>query len=256
MAALILNHEPGWRLPQLTALARRFNVAPVDVEGVIRDLAARHLVRETPDGRLYRASPADYLIALEGIPGIGASIDPMGASITCVYRKVSWRRTPEEIAQLLCLGPAAEASVIRCLWVANGCRAAVSTTYMASSPGEQTSVPDEEGDPLGAMLWHTARAVPGRAPRAGPVPTAVHVEMQAPPPHVTRSLELAPGEPAITVTARFSHPSGGQPVALTAVSLRAALFRVILDAPEGPGKPGQALADAGDLAGYVAEWDQ
>lgn len=250
MAALVASHDPGWRLPQPTALARRFSVSLVEIERVIDELARRHLVRELPDGKLYRASPADYVIALEGIPGIGASIDPMGASVTCISRRVSWKRVPEDVAEALCLAPTAEASIIRCHWAANGRRAAVSTTYLASARPEQASAADCDGDPLGVKLPHAPPA-PGAAPGTGPVPTAAYIELQVPPPWAARSLELSPGEPAITLSLRFRDPSTGRPVALTTASLRAGLFRVILDTANCSGKPGLA-----DRAGYVAEWDQ
>jgi DNA-binding transcriptional MocR family regulator len=55
MAATLVHHEPGWRLPRLTAMARRFNVSAAEVDAAIDDLAARHLLRRLPDGQVYRA---------------------------------------------------------------------------------------------------------------------------------------------------------------------------------------------------------
>src|SRR5437764_14849348 len=69
MAAALVHHEPGWRLPRLTALARRYSVSPAQVDSAIDDLAARHLVRRLPDGQVYRASPAAYWVPLAGVPG-------------------------------------------------------------------------------------------------------------------------------------------------------------------------------------------
>ena len=77
MAAALVHHEPGWRLPRLTALARRYNVSAAQVDAAIDELAARHLVRRLPDGQVYRASPAEYRIPIEGIAGLASRVDPM-----------------------------------------------------------------------------------------------------------------------------------------------------------------------------------
>ena len=171
LAALIIGHEPGWRLPRPTALARRFNVTVLQIECAIRELVRRRLVRQLPDGSMYRASPADYHIALEGIPGIGAAIDPMGASITCTSRHVSWRRIPEDIALILGLLPAVETSVIRCHWAANGYRAALSTTYLASRADLADSSSPKDTEPLDAVFSLASPAIlghgPGRKPSRG-----------------------------------------------------------------------------------------
>jgi len=52
LAATLVHHEPGWRLPRPSALARRYNVRPAQVEQAVRELAARHLIRQLPDGQL------------------------------------------------------------------------------------------------------------------------------------------------------------------------------------------------------------
>ncbi len=46
LAATLVHHEPGWRLPRPSALARRYNVRPAQVEQAVRELAARHLIRQ------------------------------------------------------------------------------------------------------------------------------------------------------------------------------------------------------------------
>ena len=55
LAAALVHHEPGWRLPRLTALARRYSVSSAEIDAAIDELAARHLVRRLPDGQVYRA---------------------------------------------------------------------------------------------------------------------------------------------------------------------------------------------------------
>ena len=52
IAAALAHHEPGWRLPRQTALARRYNVSPAEVDAAISELSARHLIRRLPDGQL------------------------------------------------------------------------------------------------------------------------------------------------------------------------------------------------------------
>ena len=112
MASALIHHEPGWRLPRRSALARRYGVSPAEMEAAIEELAARHLLRRLPDGQVYRASPADYLIRLEGLPDLNATIDPMGAPIECVSRHTSQRRVPEDIGGALGLAPGDRKSVV------------------------------------------------------------------------------------------------------------------------------------------------
>ncbi len=66
MAAALVHREPGWRLPRRTALARRYNVSLTEIDAALGDLSRRSLVRRLPDGQLYRSSPADYWIPVEG----------------------------------------------------------------------------------------------------------------------------------------------------------------------------------------------
>src|SRR5262245_34061264 len=74
LAAALVHHEPGWRLPLLTALARRYSVSSAEIDAAIEELAARHLVRRLPDGQVYRASPAEYWVPLEGVFRLGSRV--------------------------------------------------------------------------------------------------------------------------------------------------------------------------------------
>ncbi|MDQ2874061.1 MAG: GntR family transcriptional regulator [Actinomycetota bacterium] len=76
LAAALVHHEPGWRLPRHTALAHRYNVSPAEIENAVAELVSRHLIRRLPDGQLYRTSPAEYLIELAGVAGLGPMLDP------------------------------------------------------------------------------------------------------------------------------------------------------------------------------------
>src|SRR6476620_2430337 len=101
MAAALVHREPGWRLPRRTALARRYNVSLTEIDAALGDLARRSLVRRLPDGQLYRASPADYWIPIEGASGLGTRLDPMGGTITCQTRHISVREAPQDVAWAL-----------------------------------------------------------------------------------------------------------------------------------------------------------
>jgi hypothetical protein len=269
MAAALVHHEPGWRLPRHTALARRYNVSTAQIDAAVAELAARHLIRRLPDGQLYRASPAEYAISFEGASGLASHLDPMGTEIACRSRQVSWRRVPEDIGWMLGVAPGDSACVVRLLWTVDGEPAALATTYLARHVAGQ---PDEEGDvpaaALAALPLFTApdpdgaaaqATGPQAAPAAGPgaaqgngpgtpeaeaprpaqadgpgansTPRALFLEMQPPPPSVARSLRLSAGQPAAMVTVRFDDPDQGRPTALTVAVLRPDLFRIVVESP-------------------------
>src|SRR5580692_2489150 len=178
LAAALVHHEPGWRLPRHTALARRYNVSPGEIENAVAELVSRHLIRRLPDGQLYRASPAEYLIELEGVAGLGSMLDPMGGELACRSRQVSWRRVPEDIAWALALSAAdAPICVVRFLWTVGGEPAASSTTYLPGGhergrppPGQpQPAAPGAADAPGAAGAAHRDAAA---AARGGPQPAA------------------------------------------------------------------------------------
>ena len=225
MAAALVHREPGWRLPRRSALARRYNVSLTEIDAAITDLVRRSLVRRLPDGQLYRASPADYWIPVEGVAGLATRLDPMGSPMACQTRHVSRREAPQDVAWALQLPAGAPIRVIRCVWVSAGDPAAVSTAYLNEPPDDEDADSDQETDP---GFWSF-----------GPVLTtlpaaAVSVEMSPPQPSVARSLRLSPGQPVITVTVRFDDSATGEPTGLTVVMLKPELFRVAIDTTEAP----------------------
>jgi len=205
MAAALVHREPGWRLPRRSALARR------------------SLVRRLPDGQLYRASPADYWIPVEGAGGLSTRLDPMGTAITCQTRHVSRREAPQDVAWALGLPAGAPIRVVRSVWSAAGEPAAVSTAYLHETGDDDDGEADQEADPglasFGSVLYDLPAA-------------AVSVEMSPPQPAVARSLRLSPGQLVITVTVRFDDSDTGSPAGLTVVMLRPELFRVAIDTTE------------------------
>jgi DNA-binding GntR family transcriptional regulator len=207
MAALLGNHEPGWRLPRQSALARRFNVSVPEVDAAVTELMSRHLLRRLPDGQVYRASPADYLISLEDLRGLTSQIDPMGAQMACESRHVSWRRVPEEIGRALGLEPGDQVCVVRYLWQADGARAALSTTYLPERLAVTVPALDHPAD---ASTWVSVTPVPepNETSRWTPVQPGSSADPRSPavPLNVVRL--LAPAGPSATAHAQAGGPAG------------------------------------------------
>lgn len=321
LAAALVHHEPGWRLPRRSALARRYGVSPAEMEAAIEELAARYLLRRLPDGQVYRASPADYLIKLEGLPDLHASIDPMGMAIEPASRHVSWRRVPEDIGGILGLSPGDRVCVVRCLWTSDGCPVAFSASYLPERYSFLAKDPPALSDVLRAsqvlsgLAGHppdldagraspqaseahypspptadAGRASPpaadagqlmppaadagypppsvadaGRAsppaaetrrlPASAPRPAGLYVELQPPAPSIARSLRLAAGQPAVSVTVRFDETSAGTPMALATAVLRPEMFRVVIESPSGPRVTSTAVGDDGAWPRAAASWE-
>src|SRR5262245_56029464 len=223
LAAALVHHEPGWRLPRHSALARRYNVSVAEIDAAVEELVSRHLVRRLADGQLYRASPAEYVIGLEGVPGLSSYVDAMGGEFSCRSRQVTWRLPPEDIVWALRLEPDQQVCVVRFLWTAGGEPAALCTSYVPGDIASRSDASTPAGLPAVLNLLQLTGVAdetpvvaddPGATPVAGS-PTALHIELQAPPPSVARSLRLTAGQPAIMVTVRFDELDTGRPVALT-----------------------------------------
>jgi DNA-binding GntR family transcriptional regulator len=256
-----VHHEPGWRLPRHSALARRYNVSTAEIDAAVYELAARHLIRRLPDGQLYRASPAEYLVPLEGTAGLASQLDPMGAEIACRSRQVSWRRVPEDIGWVLGVPPGGSACVVRLLWTADGEPAAVATTYLARHVAGEPA--DQDAVPPAALTALPLLAVPGTDagppqegdPGAAGTPRALFVELQPPPPAVARSLRLSSGQPAVIVTVRFDDPAQDRPAALTVAVLRPDMFRIVVESPAGPRRGGTEGSFSGAWTHALQDWE-
>jgi DNA-binding GntR family transcriptional regulator len=257
MAAALLHREPGWRLPRRSALARRYNVSLTELDAAIAELASRSLLRRMPDGQLYRASPAEYRIPLEGVGGLATRLDPMGNAISCRARHVSRRQAPQDIGWSLGLAPGAPVRIIRCLWVCGDDPAAISTVYLPeqrlpeqrlaeqhlpeAGDGSQLAEDPDPGlsfddvlntlpvadAPFPEALTPEALSAEALTPEARPA--VLHVEMRAPQPSAARSLRLTPGQAVLTVTIRFDDPATGRPTGLAVVMLKPDLFRVSVE---------------------------
>ena len=227
MAAALVHREPGWQLPRRSALARRYNVSMAEIDVAIGELARRSLIRRLPDGQLYRASPAEYLIPVEGVGGLSTQLDPMGGEISCQARHVSQRDAPQDVAWALGAGGQGEVRIIRCVWAVGAEPVAISTAYVPGAAG------GPDADDL--TSFHDTLQTPADAgPDAPPAHArAVDLELAPPQPSVARSLRLPPGQPAISVTIRFDDEATGSPVGLTTVTLKPDRFRVVIQAGDG-----------------------
>jgi hypothetical protein len=245
MAATLVHHEPGWRLPRLTAMARRFNVSAGEVDAAIDELTARHLLRRLPDGQVYRASPAEYRVPLEGLSGLVSDVDPMGGQLVCKSRQVSRRRPPEDIGRSLGLEAGEPAVAIRCVWTVGGEPGALSASYLperlsrslpdlgappfAPPPAGQDDRSPADGPPAGSPPADgaPADAAPGggvsppeAAPAEGGSPPDDRAAGDGPPAAVTGraravQIELAPPPPSVARSLRLS---AGELVATVTVS--------------------------------------
>jgi DNA-binding GntR family transcriptional regulator len=234
MAAALVHREPGWQLPRRSALARRYNVSMAEIDVALGELARRSLIRRLPDGQLYRASPAEYLIPVEGIDGLSTRLDPMGGEIVCQARHVSQRAAPQVVAWALGTEGEGEVRIIRCVWAVGAEPVAISTAYVPGAAPREAGDPGADGadgaDDL-ASFQAMLQTPPDMRPGTPPVHArAVDLELAPPQPSVARSLRLLPGQPAITVTIRFDELATGAPIGLTAVTLVPDQFRIVIQA--------------------------
>ena len=228
IAAALVHREPGWRLPRRSALARRYGVSIAEIDAAITELSRRSLIRRLPDGQLYRASPAEYLIPVEGIGGLSTRLDPMGGEIACQSRHVSQRGAPQDVAWALGVEGEAPVRIVRCVWAVDAEPVAISTAYVPEAVADALAGTDP--DSFEAIL----HSIPAQGPGAEPAyAKAVDLEMAPPQPSVARSLRLVPGQAAISVTIRFDDPATGDPVGLTMVILKPDQFRVVIQI-DGP----------------------
>jgi DNA-binding GntR family transcriptional regulator len=238
MAAALVHREPGWQLPRRSALARRYNVSMAEIDAAVGELARRSLIRRQPDGQLYRASPAEYLIPVEGIGGLSTRLDPMGGEIACTSRHQSLRAAPQDVAWALRVTGESRVRIIRSVWSIGAEPVAISTAYVPGTGIVAGRVPDAPDSFEGVLHTPPAEFAISDGTLAG----ASDLELAPPQPSVARSLRLLPGQPAIAVTVRFDDRANGDPVALTTVALKPQHFRVVIQA----GDPLPRLAHPAD----------
>ncbi|MCL2581689.1 MAG: UTRA domain-containing protein [Streptosporangiales bacterium] len=224
IAAALVHREPGWRLPRRSALARRYNVSMAEIDAAISELARRSLIRRLPDGQLYRASPAEYLIPVEGIGELSTRLDPMGGEVTCQAWHISQRDAPQDVTWALGAEGEGQVRIVRSVWATDGEPVAIATSYVPEQFAG--TLDDTENRPLTGLLVAGPSGGPARA-------TAIDLEMVPPQPSVARSLGLVPGQSAVSVTIRFDDTATGTPAGLTVLSLKPEHFRVVVHAGTG-----------------------
>jgi DNA-binding GntR family transcriptional regulator len=225
IAAVLVHREPGWRLPRRSALARRYNVSMAEIDTAIGELVRRSLIRRLPDGQMYRASPAEYLIPVEGIGGLATRLDPMGGEVTCQARHISQRDAPQDVTWALGVDGEAQVRIVRTVWAASGEPVAIATAYVPEPYAESVGDPDTES------FADVLLTVPGaESSGISTSASAVELELAPPQPSVARSLGLVPGQSAVSVTIRFDDPATGTPAGLTVVNLKPEHFRVVVQA--------------------------
>jgi len=236
IAAALAHHQPGWTLPRQSVLARRYHVSTRQVAAAIDELAARHLVRVLPDGRVCRISPAEYTFDLTGQHGLVARVEPLHGELSCKSHSVAWHPVRADISAALRITRGEPACILQKLWTVDGEPAAATTSYLADSAAEPflATANGNQTDSLDAILpMPPARAAtPVGVPERGErllVPHALSVEMQQAPAWAAKVLRLSAGGPAIALTVRYSEPADGNAAALTMAILRPDRFRVIID---------------------------
>lgn len=239
MAAALVHREPGWRLPRRSALARRYSASMAEIDAAIGELSRRSLIRMLPDGQLYRASPAEYLIPLEGVGGLGTRLDPMGGEITCQARHVLRRDAPQAVAWVLGIAGDATIRVVRCVWAAGIEPVAISMAYLPEGPAVSAAFSPPGSLPDDLESFQAILRFPPGLPLAAETAyaRAVDLELAPPQPSIARSLRLSPGQPAISVIVRFDERATGAPAGLTAVTLRPDRFRVVIQAGDPLPRP-------------------
>ena len=193
-----------------------------------------------------QGSPAEYLVALEGVAGLASQLRSMGEEITCHSREIVRRRCPEDVGQALSIRAGEPVSMVRMMWTAGGDPAGLTTTYLADPDTAFTESAEPKGTPaltislLAPPTNHiTADANAYSALRPG----SLFIEVQPPPTSVARKLRLSAGEPVVLIVVRFDYPGRQRPAALTIAALRPDKFRIRVQSPDLPLAEGQDVIE-------------
>lgn len=215
------------------------------MRAAIEQLIARQVIRRGADGQLYRSSPAEYLIAVDGLAEMSAVVDPMGRDLTCLSYGMVGLAAPESAARALRVPPGTQLDVLRLAWAVDGVPAALSTTYLVRQGGQSRTlapwIAATAGRgvlPLAAPAEEFAGRGASRAPDRPGRPEAVSVQLSLPPVSVSRRLRLRPGQLAIAVTVLSGTDPATGPAALTVTVLRPDMFSVNLVTTPPAAAPG------------------
>jgi hypothetical protein len=240
IAAALANHEPGWRLPRLSVLARQYDVTSELLTAAIGELAARGLIRRTSAGRFCRASPAHYTLPFGGsLHGLRARADPVAGDLSVKSRSVSPHPVRDDIKGVLHIASDEPAWTLQLVWAVGGEPAAITATYLAPQLAELVIA---EPDP--AELDGTCAVLP-LTPLAGGhvqdvarpswlLPRALQTETQQPPRWAAQALGMTACQRAVMISTRYDDMRDGKPAALTIAVLRPDLLRVTIASSDQP----------------------
>jgi hypothetical protein len=240
IAAALVHHEPGWRLPRLSVLARQYEATSELLTAAIGELVARGLIRRTSAGQFCRASPADYVLPFGGsLNGLQARASPVGEDLSLKSRSVSVHSVRDDIERALQIASDEPAWILHLLWTVGGEPAATTATYVVPKLAESliTQVDRAEPDAICAVLPLTPLAggdVQDVACQSWLLPRSLHTEMQQPPRWAAQALGLAACQRAVMITTRYDDMRDGTPAALTVAALRPDLLRVTIASCDQP----------------------
>jgi hypothetical protein len=244
IAGSLAQHEPGWRLPRLTILARHYGVSTEQIATAVDELVARHLIRRLPNGKLYRASPAEYHLPLPPESDTTVRVRVLTGTLCCRSRNVTSLRLREDVARSLGVDPDEPGSMLRLLFAIEHEPVAVSVTYGPAA--------------LSPVLQELAAAdCPDVLPLtpAGPdrVTVSVQLGLQQPPAGLASTLRLPASEQATVITARSAAADRPDQMALTFAVLRPEFFGVTIQSNGGAAhRLAEALASSASSASSVA----
>lgn len=228
IAGSLVHHEPGWRMPRFSVIARHFGVTAEQVAAAVDQLADRRLVRRQPGGHFCRLSPAVYHIPLAAGACLRTAASPISGALTCRARAIHRERLRGDVAWALDASAGEAGCVLRLQFAVGDEPAALSATYVTAAfesvLDKLAGVEPPELLPFGS---HDP-AADHRAVRS------VQLEMQQPPAGVAGLIHLPPGEKAIMITARVDERAAGGPAALTVAILRPDRFRVTIGSSDTP----------------------
>lgn len=249
IAAALVHHEPGWRLPRFSVLARQYDVTADQVAGAVADLVNRGLIRHAQDGHYCRTSPAHYVLPFEGDGprGLRAFAYPVGGDLCVKSRTVAEHPVRHDIEWALQLASDDPVWILQLAWTVDGTPGALTTTYLPPSLAESlmTELDSAGPDASTPVLPLTPLMTDARCDIAQPgwlVPGTLEACMQQPTRGAAQALGLSACQRAVMITSRYDDLRDGTPVALTVTALRPEKFRITIGSSDQP-----ILADSAGL---------
>jgi DNA-binding GntR family transcriptional regulator len=228
IAGSLVHHEPGWRMPRFSVLARHFGVSQEQVAEAVEQLANRRLVRRRPDGYFGRLTPAEYHIPLSARACLRTAVVPVSGALTCRARAVGTQWLRDDVAWVLGATAGEAGCVLKLQYALDDEPAALSMTYMTAAfrPLLDKLAAEQSPELLPLGVGDPAADCRGRQ--------SVQLEMQQPSTGVASLIHLAPGEKAIVISARVDDRAAGGPAALTVAILRPDRFRITIGSADTP----------------------